>query len=411
MSAQERLLLRPVRIWPPRVDTLSMSNVLSRDDDRHDAVPAMRDAATLTGFKLEAALKEFSELDEIESFVVQDLADRHDLNALELGEIERQARGFAGAAEVGPRARRKSESLAPGLAIFVAQVRSYRLLTANEEQELARAIEAGVAAGEARREGHVGADLERLTRRGQAAKERFILANLRLVLKIAHQHRGRGLPLEDLIQCGTIGLNRAVEKFDWRRGLKFSTYATWWIRQSIQRAIDDTSRVVRIPVHIAENLRKVMGALGKLQARGGSETDVEHIANHAKLPVDQTADLLLIARHWVSLDQTIGDGPTTLGALLPADIESPYEAAEAADRKRRLAAALDELSFRERRVLQLRWGLEDEHPRTLDEVGRTFNVTRERIRQIEDQAKKKLAVRLPEHGFERQRDEVKAADD
>jgi RNA polymerase primary sigma factor len=238
----------------------------------------------------------------------------------------------------------KPDMTTDSLQLFLKDIGKVRLLTAQEEVDLARRIERG--------------DLD--------AKQKMVESNLRLVVSIAKNYRNQGLPFLDLIQEGTLGLVRAAEKFDYRKGFKFSTYATWWIRQAIARALADKARTIRIPVHVVEKLNKIGRAERKLVKRS------------AQAPV--------------SLEKPVGDEEESEFGQFIADerAESPYERAAEILTKEALREALENLSYRERRVLELRYGLGGEHPRTLDEVGRTFNVTRERIRQIENQSLKKL---------------------
>jgi RNA polymerase primary sigma factor len=261
------------------------------------------------------------------------------------------------------------------LQLFLDGIAKTRLLTAAEELDLAKRIERG--------------DLE--------AKNRMTEANLRLVVSIAKRYRNQGLDFMELIQEGSIGLVRAVEKFDYRRGFKFSTYATWWIRQAISRALADKSRTIRIPIHINQQLQKLDGAQRRLEAVGDREPSFEEIAAASGIEIDpDEAELIMRAsRSPVSLDKPVGgagdDDAAELGHLIPDEgAVSPFEAAAEALDRTRLALALDNLSYRERRVVELRYGLFGEQPRTLDDVGRMFGLTRERARQIEEHAVRKL---------------------
>jgi RNA polymerase primary sigma factor len=242
------------------------------------------------------------------------------------------------------------------LQLFLKDIGKVRLLTAQEEVDLAKRIERG--------------DLD--------AKQKMVESNLRLVVSIAKNYRNQGLPFLDLIQEGTLGLVRAAEKFDYRKGFKFSTYATWWIRQAIARALADKARTIRIPVHVVEKLNKIGRAERKLVTELGREPTADEIAEVTGIDPEEV--------------DSIGDEEESEFGQFIADerAESPYERAAEILTKEALREALENLSYRERRVLELRYGLGGEHPRTLDEVGRTFNVTRERIRQIENQSLKKL---------------------
>ena len=262
------------------------------------------------------------------------------------------------------------------LQLFLDGIAKTALLTAEEEVRLAKRVERG--------------DLD--------AKEHMVQANLRLVVSIAKRYRNQGLDFMELIQEGSIGLVRAVEKFDYRKGFKFSTYATWWIRQAISRAVADKSRTIRIPIHINQTLQKLDGAQRRLQSVGEGNPSIEEITAAANVDIDvEEAEFLMRAsRAPVSLDKPVGGGEedaAELGHLIPDDrAESPFETAAESMTRTRLAEALENLSYRERRVVELRHGLFGEHPRTLDEVGRMFSLTRERTRQVEEHALRKLGV-------------------
>jgi RNA polymerase primary sigma factor len=269
----------------------------------------------------------------------------------------------------------KPDMTTDSLQLFLRNIGKTRLLTAQEEVALAKRIERGEL----------------------AAKERMVEANLRLVVSIAKRYRNQGLPFLDLIQEGTIGLVRAAEKFDYRRGYKFSTYATWWIRQAVARALADKSRTIRIPVHIVERLNKISRAERRLVTELGRDPTSEEIAEVTGIDPEEVDSIKRSARAPISLEKPVGDDDgSEFGQFIADDqAESPYELAVDALTKQALRRAMDNLSYRERRVLELRYGLGDKQPCTLDEVGRTFNVTRERIRQIENGSLRKLQI-LPE---------------
>jgi RNA polymerase primary sigma factor len=256
------------------------------------------------------------------------------------------------------------------LQLFLKDIGKVDLLTAAQEVELAKRIERG----------------------DHGAKQEMVEANLRLVVSIAKRYRNQGLPFLDLIQEGTIGLVRAAEKFDWRKGYKFSTYATWWIRQAVARALADKARTIRMPVHVVEKLNKIVRTERKLRAELCREPTALEIALDLDLPVEEVEQIQRSSQTPVSLEKPVGDEEESeFGHFLTDDnIPMPDEAAEVTMRAETLKKILGTLSHRERRVLELRYGLDGEQPRTLDEVGRTFNVTRERIRQIENQSLKKL---------------------
>jgi RNA polymerase primary sigma factor len=265
------------------------------------------------------------------------------------------------------------------LQLFLKDIGKVDLLTAAQEVELAKRIERG----------------------DHGAKQEMVEANLRLVVSIAKRYRNQGLPFLDLIQEGTIGLVRAAEKFDHRKGFKFSTYATWWIRQAVARALADKARTIRMPVHVVEKLNKIVRSERKLRAELCREPLPYEIAIDLDLPLEEVEQIMRSAQTPVSLEKPVGDEEESeFGHFLTDEnVPLPDEAAEVSMRKETLVKILGTLSHRERRVLELRYGLDGEHPRTLDEVGRTFNVTRERIRQIENQSLKKLRALADSHSL------------
>jgi len=283
--------------------------------------------------------------------------------------------------------------------IYLREIGRVPLLTAQDEVDLAKAIEAGLFAEEklqgsltsAECRGAELAELALLAAEGMRAKQRLIEANLRLVVSIAKRYIGRGLVFLDLIQEGNLGLIRAVEKFDYTKGYKFSTYATWWIRQAITRAIADQARTIRIPVHMVETINKMARIQRQLHQDLGREATPEEIAMEMGLSADRVAEIQRIAQEPVSLQSPIGEEDSDLGDFIEdADAVVPMEAAAFIMLQDQLEQVLDNLSIREQRIIQLRFGLTDGHPRTLEEVGREFGVTRERIRQIESKTLAKL---------------------
>jgi RNA polymerase primary sigma factor len=262
------------------------------------------------------------------------------------------------------------ELLEDSLQLFFNEARRHPLLTAEEEVELAKRIERG--------------DL--------AAKERMINANLRLVISVARKYQGQGLPLTDLIQEGMLGLIRAVEKFDWRKGFKFSTYGTLWIRQAIGRGLANSGRTVRLPVHIVARARKIADAERKLAAQLGRQPSEEEIAEAVELPLDEVADIRRADRGPTSLDQGVGeDGDTSLGDLVASEgpsVDEEVASEIAGESLRRAVSTLPEV---ERNVITLRFGLDREQPVALRETGRRLGLSSERVRQLEDRALKRLA--------------------
>jgi RNA polymerase primary sigma factor len=282
--------------------------------------------------------------------------------------------------------------------IYLREIGRVPLLTAEDEVELAKSIEAGLFAEEKLRTvtgfaiTPVGADeLAQLAADGTAAKQRLIEANLRLVVSIAKRYIGRGLIFLDLIQEGNLGLIRAVEKFDYTKGYKFSTYATWWIRQAITRAIADQARTIRIPVHMVETINKLARVQRQLHQDLGREATVAEIAAEVGIAAQRVAEIQRVAQEPVSLQSPIGEEDSDLGDFIEdADAVVPMEAAAFIMLQDQLEQILDSLGGREQAIIQLRFGLTDGHPRTLEEVGREFGVTRERIRQIESKTLAKL---------------------
>jgi RNA polymerase primary sigma factor len=280
--------------------------------------------------------------------------------------------------------------------IYLREIGRVPLLTAEEEVELAKSIEAGLFAEEKVARAAIitpgeRTDLELLARDGVRAKQRLIEANLRLVVSIAKRYVGRGMLFLDLIQEGNLGLIRAVEKFDYTKGYKFSTYATWWIRQAITRAIADQARTIRIPVHMVETINKLVRVQRQLHQDLGREPAPEEIGAEMGLSPERVIEIQRVAQEPVSLQSPIGEEDSDLGDFIEdADAVVPIEAAAFILLQDQLDGILGSLSDREQRIIQLRFGLTDGHPRTLEEVGREFGVTRERIRQIESKTLAKL---------------------
>jgi RNA polymerase primary sigma factor len=265
----------------------------------------------------------------------------------------------------------QQETTTDALQLFLRDAGRHPLLTAAQEVELAKRIERG--------------DLE--------AKTRMIQSNLRLVVSIAKNYRNQGLPFLDLIQEGTLGLIRAVEKFDWRRGFKFSTYATWWIRQAVARALADKARTIRMPVHIVERLQKINRADRLLWTQLGREPTLDEIADEASLTVQQVLEVRAAARASTSLDAPVGDGEDAVfGDFVAGDEPLPEEAVELHLRSEALRQALAALPDREREVVVMRYGLTGAEPQTLEEIGRRLGLTRERVRQIELESLRRLAA-------------------
>ena len=265
---------------------------------------------------------------------------------------------------------RLAEATTDAMSLYLREISRYPLLTAEEEVALAQRVELGDA----------------------AAKERMVNSNLRLVVSIARRYRGSELSLLDLVQEGTLGLIRAVEKFDWRRGFRFSTYATLWIQQAIQRGLANQSRTIRLPVHVVEHQQRVARAESRVAARSPGEPSIEDVAAEARLSPQRVAEVRELPRAVTSLDRPIGDEDgATIGDMVAAPAEEPLAELDVSLRSEALERALGELPERDAEVLRLRFGLGEQEPQTLADVGRALGVSRERVRQIESAALRRLA--------------------
>jgi RNA polymerase primary sigma factor len=330
-----------------------------RDDSTQALVRQGQEAGFLMQEEVALALDEL----DLDAGQIDDFYHALEELHIEVVEVEEEE----SALDLEPEVREVSTD---ALQLFLKDIGKVPLLTAAQEVELAKRIERG----------------------DHGAKQKMVESNLRLVVSIAKNYRNQGLPFLDLIQEGTIGLVRAAEKFDHRKGFKFSTYATWWIRQAVARALADKSRTIRMPVHVVEKLNKIGRAERRLVSELGREPLAEEIAIELELDVEEVEQIRRSSQAPISLEKPVGDEDESEFGHFLADerAAAPDEAAETIMRKETLRRILSMLSARERRVLELRYGLSGQHPRTLDEVGRTFNVTRERVRQIENQSLKKL---------------------
>ena len=304
---------------------------------------------------------------------VAELIELHELDALETEALHRELeqRGIEIVDERAPATVPVApDTTTDALQLFLREAGRHRLLTAAQEVELSKKVERG----------------------DPLAKQEMIEANLRLVVSIAKRYRNQGLPFLDLIQEGTLGLIRAVEKFDWRRGYKFSTYATWWIRQAVARALADNARTLRMPVQVVERMQRVNRAERTLWTQLGREPTLAEVAEEASVPLEQAREVHAAARASTSLDQPVGeDEDAVFGDFVAGDDALPEEEVEATLEREALARALDCLPSRERSVLRLRYGLDDAEPATLEETGRQLGLTRERVRQIELETLRRLA--------------------
>jgi len=318
---------------------------------------------------------------------------------------EQRAEGGRDPVAVAAARRPREEAAGPSADLFrqyLREIGRIPLLTAADEVELARRVEAGLFAEEKLAafpdlDSRLASDLDRLVVLGRMAERRLIEANLRLVVSVAKRYIGRGLTMLDLVQEGNLGLIRAVEKFDYTRGYKFSTYATWWIRQAMSRALADQARTIRVPVHVVELINRVVRVQRRLLQEYGREPTTAEVARRLGLPEERVSEVLRLAQEPISLHAPVGEeDDLALGDLIEdADAASPAESAAFLLLREHLDAVLSTLGERERKVVQLRYGLDDGRARTLEEIGRIFGVTRERIRQIES----KTLGKLRDHAF------------
>ncbi len=347
--------------------TVDIESLLAHDDLR-----ALIDACEQTGAIRAPDVHEIVETHDLDGIEQEALVRELEKRGIEI--VEPPSTDRAKAAEpVAPPAAAALvvESTTDALQLFLREASRHRLLTASQEVTLAKRIERG----------------------DEIAKAEMIQANLRLVVSIAKNYRNQGLPFLDLIQEGTLGLIRAVEKFDWRRGFKFSTYATWWIRQAVARALADKARTIRMPVHIVERMQKINRAERSLWAQFGREPLLEEIADEASLTPEQVLEVRAAARASTSLDAPIGDTEdAVLGDFVAGSDPLPEETVEERLRNQALRRALGSLPAREREVVTLRYGIDGKEPRTLEEIGRRLGLTRERVRQIEIDSLRRLAV-------------------
>ena len=366
-----------------KLDTNELSDVLDTMDLDSEQMDHIYDSLEALGIEV-GSEEEF----------VNDLPDDIEPPMEEIAEIEEEEL-------VDPNTLVDSFNIDDPVRMYLKEIGKVPLLTADEEVTLATSMSEGNLAKERLAEieennEHISAEeqaeLETLVKQGENSKQKLAEANLRLVVSIAKRYVGRGMLFLDLIQEGNLGLIKAVEKFDYTKGYKFSTYATWWIRQAITRAIADQARTIRIPVHMVETINKVIRVSRQLLQELGHDPSAEEISEEMGMPVDKAREILKIAQEPVSLETPIGEEEDShLGDFIPDEGASePSEAASFTLLKEQLVDVLSTLTPREEKVLKLRFGIEDGRTRTLEEVGKEFNVTRERIRQIEAKALRKL---------------------
>jgi RNA polymerase primary sigma factor len=358
--------------WLDGLWVATETDILLLSDDLRQLVDACEERGTVLQSELNDVLEPLG-LDALETDLVQHELETRQIEVVndlgEDGERAREEPADPPAPEPPVPLQISWETTTDALQLFLREAGRHPLLTAAQEVELAKRIESGDV----------------------LAKQRMIQSNLRLVVSIAKNYRNQGLPFLDLIQEGTLGLIRAVEKFDWRRGYKFSTYATWWIRQAVARALADKARTIRMPVHIVERLQKMNRAERNLWATLGREPTLDEIADEANLPLQQAKEVRAAARASTSLDAPVGESEdAVLGDFVAGEGPLPDEQVEDSLRSEVLAVALRSLPDRHRSVVILRYGLDDAEPKTLEEIGRRLGLTRERVRQIEVEALKRL---------------------
>jgi RNA polymerase primary sigma factor len=346
---------------------------------QYEDVRILLEGAAESGVVRRTQLTELIETHELHALETEALYRELDQRNVEINEDERSDLEQPAPPPPATPLQTSYETTTDALQLFLREAGRHALLTAAQEVELSKRIERG--------------DME--------AKQRMIQSNLRLVVSIAKNYRNQGLPFLDLIQEGTLGLIRAVEKFDWRRGYKFSTYATWWIRQAVARALADKARTIRMPVHIVERLQKMNKAERILWTQLGREPTLEEIAEEASLPIEQAREVRAAARASTSLDQPVGEEEDAVfGDFLAGEGPLPEDEVEVNLRSQALSLALGALGDRERQVIILRYGLGDHEPKTLEEIGRRLGLTRERVRQIELDSLRRLAKLREMEGVE-----------